>query len=170
MKSSVNFPLTIYYDASCPLCANEMHALKTSDVSGKLILVDCSSPAFDNGPFAGSDVTRESMLQLIHARDAEGRWFRGVDVFEIAYDAAGFALLARLWGHRWLRPWWDKLYPCIARNRYALSRMGLPYLFRLLMSNAKRTAAAAVARGCGTGAYIPDDNIGSEPFEERNDR
>ena len=161
MKPTASFPLTIYYDASCPLCANEMHALKTGDASGKLILVDCSSPEFDDGPFACSGITRESMLRRIHAHDADGRWFKGVDVFEIAYDAAGFAALARLWGHRRLRPWWDKLYPWIARNRYVLSRVGLPYLFSLLTRNAKRTPAATVARGCDTGACFPDDNIGN---------
>lgn len=148
MKSAARFPLTIYYDASCPLCAHEMHALKTADTSGRLTLVDCSSPAFDDRPFAGAGITRESMLRRIHACDAAGRWFRGVDVFELAYAAAGFTLLARVWGHRRLRPWWERLYPWVARNRYLLSRAGVPQLFRLLTTSAKRKAAAPA---CDTG-------------------
>jgi predicted DCC family thiol-disulfide oxidoreductase YuxK len=42
-----DYPLTIYYDASCPLCATEMHALKRNDAAGVLELVDCSAPEFD---------------------------------------------------------------------------------------------------------------------------
>lgn len=145
MKSTVKFPLTIYYDASCPLCANEMHALQTADTSGKLILVDCSCPTFDDRRFASCGITRESMLAKIHACDAEGRWLKGVDVFETAYDAAGFAVLARLWGHRRLRPWWEMLYPWIARNRYVLSRLGLPHLFRLLLKNPRRRTTGEYA-------------------------
>lgn len=157
MKPVACFPLTIYYDASCPLCANEMHALKAADNDSKLVLVDCSRPEFDDRPFANCRVTRESMMRLIHARDANGRWFMGVDVFEVAYEAAGFAMLARLWGHRRLRPWWEKLYPWIARNRYALSRLGLPHLFRLLTRNTRRRSASAVAHRCSTGVCIPDN-------------
>ena len=138
MRPAVQFPLTIYYDAACPLCAKEMHALKTGDSDGRLILVDCSHPDFDDGPFSYCGITRESMLNLIHARDAAGRWLKGVEVFETAYGAAGFAELSRLWGHRLLRPWWDRLYPWVARNRYTLSRLGLPLLFRLLVRNSDR--------------------------------
>lgn len=157
MKSAACVPLTIYYDASCPLCANEMHALKAADDDSKLVLVDCSRPEFDDRPFADYGITRESMMRLIHARDADGRWLRGVDVFEAAYDAAGFAALARLWGHSRLRPWWEKLYPWVARNRNALSRLGLPHLFRLLTRNARRRSASAAAHGCSTGVCITDN-------------
>jgi len=159
MRSAICFPLTIYYDASCPLCANEMRALKTADTDGKLVLEDCSSPAFDDRPYACHGITREAMMRLIHARDAEGRWLRGVDVFEAAYDAAGFAALARLWGHHRLRPWWDKLYPWIARNRYTLSRLGLPRIFRLLTRNAARRSASAAIQACSAGTCIPDSKM-----------
>src|SRR5258706_8250320 len=134
MKFTPSFPLTIYYDASCPLCASKMHALKQADTNGSLILADCSESDFDARPFAACGVTRESMLQLIHARDAEGRWLIGVDVFEAAYGTVGFAALASLWGNRRLRPFLERLYPWVARNRYALSRFGLPKLFGLLTS------------------------------------
>ena len=39
------YPLTIYYDASCPLCAAEMHALRDEDHACRLRLVDCSASA-----------------------------------------------------------------------------------------------------------------------------
>src|SRR5258706_13447086 len=157
MKSKACFPLTIYYDASCPLCADEMRALKIADADGRLVLVDCSAPEFDDTSIAGYGITRNSMMQLIHARDADGRWLRGIDVFEAAYGAAGFAALARLWGDSRLRPWWDKLYPWVARNRYALSRLGLPHLFRLLTRNAMRRSALAATHGCSTAECVPDN-------------
>ena len=147
MPAALRFPLTIYYDAACPLCANEMHALKAADDAGKLVLVDCSQPGFDDRPFTGEGVTREAMARLIHARDANGRWLVGVEVFEAAYDAAGFAALARLWEHRWLRPWWDRLYPWVARHRQMLSRLGVQHLFRAFAQYASHRSATAAACG-----------------------
>jgi predicted DCC family thiol-disulfide oxidoreductase YuxK len=167
MKSTACFPLTIYYDASCPLCADEMHALKIADADGRLVLVDCSAPEFDDTPFAGYGITRDSMMHLIHARDAGGRWLKGIDVFEAAYDAAGFTVLARLWGHSRLRPWWDKLYPWVARNRYALSRLGLPHLFRLLTKKAARRSALAPTHACGTGVCILDKRSAKQKTGDR---
>jgi predicted DCC family thiol-disulfide oxidoreductase YuxK len=126
------FPLTIYYDASCPLCASEMQTLKARDPQNLLVLADCSAAAFDPQPCAREGVTRAQMLERIHARDAAGRWFRGVDVFEVVYDVAGFTRLARLLGSRRLRPLLERIYPWIAANRYRLSRLGLFRVFDLM--------------------------------------
>ena len=43
---NATFPLTIYYDASCPLCRKEMHTLRDYDRRTQLPLVDCSAPDF----------------------------------------------------------------------------------------------------------------------------
>jgi predicted DCC family thiol-disulfide oxidoreductase YuxK len=128
----IHFPLTVYYDASCPLCASEMHTLKARDAEGRLVLSDCSAAAFDEGPVAREGVTREMMLKRIHARDSEGRWLSGLDVFELAYRAANLPLLARLAGSRRLRPLLDRIYPWIAANRNRLSRFGLLRAFALI--------------------------------------
>ena len=42
------YPLTIYYDASCPLCAAEMHTIKETDFENKLTLVTDNSKHFDS--------------------------------------------------------------------------------------------------------------------------
>jgi len=125
----MTFPLTVYYDASCPLCASEMHALKARDIEGLLVLADCSAPAFDEEPGLREGVTRKMMLERIHARDAAGRWSSGLDVFEAVYRAAGFTRLARMLGSARLRPLLDRIYPWIAANRYWLSRLGLGRVF-----------------------------------------
>lgn len=107
-----------------------------------LMLIDCSSAEFRDSEPARDGITRESMLRRIHARDAAGHWLVGVDVFEVAYGAVGFSALAALWRNRWLRPLWEFLYPWVARNRYVLSRFGLPRLFGLLVPRKKEGGSA----------------------------
>jgi len=113
----LRFPLTVFYDASCPLCASEMHALKARDADGKLELVDCSAPDFDEGILSGTTVKRSHLMTYLHARDAHGRWLIGVDAFQEIYGAVGLQRLAGLW------PRLRRLYPWIARNRQRLSRL-----------------------------------------------
>lgn len=127
------YPLTIFYDASCPMCASEMEALKARDRDGRLELVDCSAAAFDETVLAGTPIRRDDLMTLIHARDAHGRWLVGVEVFEIAYAAAGLEMIAGVWGSRRLRPLLRRVYPWIARHRQVLSRLGIRGLIRLLL-------------------------------------
>jgi len=124
--------MTVFYDASCPLCATEMRMLKSRDRDGRLELVDCSAPAFDARAL-GLPVTRAALMERIHARDGDGRWLTGVDVFEAAYGAAGLKKLASVWGSRTLRPLLARIYPWVARNRQRLSRLGLNHLLRLVL-------------------------------------
>lgn len=125
--STIQYPLTVFYDGSCALCAAEMIALQKLDRDGRLELVDCSAADFDD---AGLAVSRAAMMSRIHARDADGRWLSGIDVFEATYGAAGLDFAARIWGNRLLRPLWELLYPRIADNRQLLSRLGFTRLLQ----------------------------------------
>ena len=159
MKMAVRHPLTIYYDSACPICASEMTTLMRLDVAGRLALSDCAGGRLDDACRAAG-LTSADLLARIHARDADGRWLVGVDVFVAAYDAAGLALLARLFGMRRLRPLMDRGYLWIARHRYRLSRLGIHHLFRLVPHRAIRAAAmrSAAARGtCTSGTCGPPD-------------
>jgi predicted DCC family thiol-disulfide oxidoreductase YuxK len=127
------YPFTIFYDASCPMCASEMHALKARDREGKLALVDCSADDFDETVLAGLPIRRADLMTLIHGRDAHGRWLVGLDVFEVAYTAAGLPRIAGIWASPFLRPLLRRLYPIIARNRQLLSRIGINSALRLLL-------------------------------------
>jgi predicted DCC family thiol-disulfide oxidoreductase YuxK len=118
----VRYPLTVFYDASCPLCAHEMHALRARDREGRIELVDCSAPDFDESVLAGAGVTRWDLMDRIHARDAHGRWLVGVDVLEAVYAAARLKPIAAVLGERRLRPLLSRVYSWFARNRYRLSR------------------------------------------------
>ena len=134
----VHYPLTVYYDASCPLCRAEVETLKARDRDDVLELVDCSTPGFA----AVGGVTQEAMMARIHARDAQGRWLRGLDVFAAIYAAAGLRFLARLYASAALRPLLDRVYPWIADHRQLLSRLGLPRLFDLVRRDRSGSACA----------------------------
>ena len=153
MTLAASYPLTIFYDASCPLCQKEMQALKDYDSEERLLLVDCSSAGFIDESAAQKGITTADMMALIHARDREGRWFIGVDVFVLAYGAAGIDFMARFWSLPLLRPLWDRLYPWVARNRMLMSKLGVVEGFDMLVRWAARRAqkrsAACRSGQCG---------------------
>jgi predicted DCC family thiol-disulfide oxidoreductase YuxK len=131
----IAYPITVYYDASCGLCRSELHTMKARDAHARLQLVDCSAADFA----APDGVTRDALMARIHARDANGAWLRGLDVFAAVYEAAGLRRIARLYRSRALRPLLDRLYPWIADHRQALTALGVGRVFGL----ARRPACAA---------------------------
>jgi predicted DCC family thiol-disulfide oxidoreductase YuxK len=128
------------------MCASEMRALKTLDRDGRIVLVDCSASGFDDSALAKGGYRRADAMALIHARDADGRWLIGIDVFEAAYRGAGLAMIARFWGSRRLRPLLERIYPWVARHRQRLSALGLNRLVRVVMAGAIFRASAFSAR------------------------
>jgi len=48
------FPLQIFYDGSCSVCATEVERYGRKDRDGRLILVDISALGFDPAPFRTS--------------------------------------------------------------------------------------------------------------------
>ena len=159
---SAAWPLVIYYDASCPLCREEMHALTAYDLQGRLQLVDASPAAFDDEYTRAAGIDHAALMRLIHARDRDGRWYRGVEVFELSYAAAGLGGVAAVWAHPRLRPLWDRLYPWVARFRQPLSRLRLNRLYGALV---RRAAARAQRRAgaCAAGACVMPEAPGQGP-------
>jgi predicted DCC family thiol-disulfide oxidoreductase YuxK len=142
IATNVVFPITIFYDASCPLCTREIALLKQFDRDEQIRLVDCS-PA----DYAGEGGhTREAMMKLIHAKDSADQWMIGAPVFAAAYSVTGFASIARLWGARALQPVWQVVYPWIANNRTVLSKLGavsaMTWVLHRLHARAARRALA----------------------------
>jgi len=158
----VAYPLTVYYDASCPLCRAEMETLESRAMADALRLVDCSAAGFDERTVAAEGITRADLMSRIHARDDAGRWLRGMDVFAAVYAAAGLNVLARIYASRALRPLLDRLYPWIADHRQALSRFGLPQLFAWLARK-----APASCRDCARRPSRRDVSVKMPPSANR---
>ena len=122
MDTPIRYPLTVFYDGSCALCAAEMRAIKAHDAEGRVALVDCSAPDFSDEALTAEGVTRATLMERIHARDADGRLLVGADSLEALYRATGFKAKAWLWAHRGLRPILARIYDWVARHRRTLSR------------------------------------------------
>jgi predicted DCC family thiol-disulfide oxidoreductase YuxK len=150
MRRALRYPLTVFYDASCPLCASEMHALKDLDAQAHLDLVDCSAADFDDACLIGDCLTREDLMARIHARDVTGQWFVGVEAFEVVYRAAGLEAAARVWGSPRWRPLLKRTYPWIARYRQPLSRLGFAALVRYI-----------IPKPCGSSSATSSPRAGS---------
>jgi predicted DCC family thiol-disulfide oxidoreductase YuxK len=135
MNTTTKFcvPLTVYYDKSCPMCATEMRVIEGLDWRGRLKLVDCSAPEFDDAATAKEGITRGAMMTKLHARDPEGKWLTGLDAFEALYASAGLSGAARFWSNPRVRRVLDPVYPVMARYRQPLSRLGLHRLVGTLL-------------------------------------
>lgn len=72
------YPLTVFYDAGCPVCAREIARYRRRGDDGRLSFVDISQPDFD--PTLYGRPRQEFMAQM-HALDARGRFFVGVEAF-----------------------------------------------------------------------------------------
>ena len=125
------YPLTVYFDASCGLCNSEMQAIKIHDAEQQLRLVDCSAVGFDDTLFRAEGITRKAMMACLHVRDGGGNWIQGVAAFELLYRTVGLTALAGLWGGKFTRPLMERAYPWVARHRRIISWSGMPILFKL---------------------------------------
>ena len=92
-----DYPLKVFYDASCPVCALEMDKLGARDTAGRLVLVDMSAPDF-NAACHGFDAA--DLDAAIHAVRPDGSVVRGMAVLRLAYAAAGLGWLLRPSGLR----------------------------------------------------------------------
>lgn len=134
------YPLTIYFDASCALCNSEMRNIKIHDTQNRLALIDCSSADFDDSAFRDQGITRDTMMNCLHAQDANGQWIKGVAAFEVIYRAVGMASIAKLWGHPLTRPLAERAYPWVVKHRHVLSALGLHKFFNMWSKRAARRA------------------------------
>jgi predicted DCC family thiol-disulfide oxidoreductase YuxK len=89
------FPLQVFYDGACSVCAAEIELYRRKERASRLIFVDISTPDFDPAPYG---ITMESFTRDMHAIDSEGRVYRGVAAFWAIWnafpDSAGYRLLS----------------------------------------------------------------------------
>ncbi len=150
MTPHITYPLTIFYDASCPVCREEIALLQRYDENANLVLEDCSPPNYAPPSGAPAGVSREAMMTLIHGKDATGQWLIGAPVFAAAYAGCGFPEFAWLWGSPKLQPFWNIAYPFIARHRMKLSKLGAGHALGWLLEKMHQRAARRAVQASAT--------------------
>jgi predicted DCC family thiol-disulfide oxidoreductase YuxK len=144
MNDTGAYPLTIYYESACALCNSEMTNLRLRNVAGQLRFIDVSEPAFDSPP---PGTRREDLLELIHAVRGDGTVIRGVEVFRLAYAAAGLDWVRHALSLPLLRRLAERGYPWIARHRHRIPRWVSHVLFETAI---RRAAERAAQRRCAS--------------------
>ncbi|MDE2047033.1 MAG: DUF393 domain-containing protein [Betaproteobacteria bacterium] len=152
------FPLTVYYDAACPLCADEVQALGRHLPAGAVQWVDCSAPQFDDPACRDAGLRPEALRARLHARDAVGQWHSGPVVFEALYRHAGLPRMAGLWSGPVVGRLAAWAYPLIAWARPLLRRIGARWLLHRLMAWAER---GKVPAACDAGRCASDAERGA---------
>jgi predicted DCC family thiol-disulfide oxidoreductase YuxK len=146
LKMSANYPLTLLYDAQCPVCSLEMDHLRERCTDGRLRFVDISQPGFDAAPYG---VSYEAMDAEIHGVRPDGSLLKGVGVLRLAYDAAGLGWVMRPTGWAPLRLAFDAGYRLFARHRRRISAVAAPLIAAVRAQRARRVAQAM--RDCRAG-------------------
>lgn len=95
MLTKPGFPLRVFYDGSCSLCATEIERYGRGDHAGRLILVDISAPDFDPAPWG---ISLSEFMYQMHAIDQAGRVYRGVEAFWAIWQAFPASTLLGLCG------------------------------------------------------------------------
>lgn len=131
------YPLTLFYDAACPVCSLEMDHLRARNRDGRLVFIDISAPGFDAERYG---VRADDMDAEIHGLAADGTMFRGMEVLRLAYDAAGLGWVLRATGWAPLRALFDAGYRVFARHRRGISRAAAPLIDGIHSVRARRTA------------------------------
>lgn len=72
--------VTVWYDASCPLCRREIALMRRLDWAGRITFVDASDPA------QACPLDRAEVLARFHARE-DGRMLSGAAAFAAMWRA-----------------------------------------------------------------------------------
>jgi predicted DCC family thiol-disulfide oxidoreductase YuxK len=97
MQDIPEFPLQIFYDGACSVCAKEMDIYRRKGHGGRLEFVDISAAQFDAARFG---ISLDAFMREMHAIDRRGRVYRGVEAFRAIWQAfpgsTGYRVLATL--------------------------------------------------------------------------
>lgn len=146
------YPLTLLYDATCPVCALEMDHLRERSSGGKLVFVDIAAEGFDPTPYGASYAAMDAE---IHGVLPDGSVIKGVEVLRLAYAAAGLGWVLRPTGWAPLRPLFDIGYRVFARHRRRISSAAAPLIDAVRSMRARRTVRRM--HECASGACAAAD-------------
>lgn len=123
MYKKEKWPLTLYFDGECPLCAREIKILRARAETDRLHFVDISDETFDARCLGFSLGDMQSSL---HARFADGSWIKGLDATLWSWRAAGLGIWAAPLSWRLTRPLLNVGYRLFCRWRPHLAWLPHP--------------------------------------------
>lgn len=110
--------MTVLYDADCGICTHTARVFATLDRRRRIDFVPLRGSELSDAP------PRHQLEGVLHARNADGTWFTGGEVFvQIARRIpilVPLSLVARL---PFAMPAIDAAYDLVARNRRRLSQL-----------------------------------------------
>ena len=84
MPASPEFPLRVFFDGSCSVCARGIQIYRARDSDGKLRCIDISAPDFEPEQYG---IAMEDFMDRLHAIDERGTVYRGVESFWAIWQA-----------------------------------------------------------------------------------
>ena len=84
MKQQPEFPIRIFYDGACIVCATEIEHYLRKDRDGRLVAMDISSPDFDPDEY---HIPLADFMYELHVIDRSGTIYRGVESFWAIWQA-----------------------------------------------------------------------------------
>ena len=121
--------LTLFYDASCPLCEAEIVFLSRRNQAGLLEFVDINSTHFELHP---SGLSCQQAMDAMYGQYEDGTLIKGVEVFAQSYTRANLKVLAWLFSCKALRPVLNLSYSFFARHRHTISKLIGPLARKLV--------------------------------------
>lgn len=149
-----NYPLTVLYDASCPLCQLEIDNLQARNHRELLRFVDIAGKQIAAAEYGA---TQAEMMRIIHALRPDGSLVKGVEVFRLAYAAVDLGWITAPTAWPLLKPLFDWAYPHVARHRYRLSGKLSGLLFLIAARRAERRS-----RSCKDGVCTQRSHTGAK--------
>jgi predicted DCC family thiol-disulfide oxidoreductase YuxK len=84
MPAKPHFPVQVFYDGSCSVCATEIKQYLRRDHGDRLVAVDISDPGFNPEPF---HIPLEAFMYELHVIDQRDVIYRGVEAFWAIWQA-----------------------------------------------------------------------------------
>ena len=112
------YPLTIFFDGDCPICAREISILKWLNRRQRIQFVNFADSRYDE---AVTGLARSELGRVIHGRWADGEIMLGIEVFRATWSALGLGLLSRFSRLPIIDVLLVRGYEWFARNRLSLT-------------------------------------------------
>jgi predicted DCC family thiol-disulfide oxidoreductase YuxK len=95
MPNTPTFPVTVFYDGSCSVCAAEIEHYRRKNHAGRLVLVDISSPDFKPELY---NIGLQAFMYELHVIDRTGKVYKGIEAFWALWQVFPAATLYGMMG------------------------------------------------------------------------